>query len=63
MALLAMILGILGGLCAAMGIVTATEAFEFEILGAGFTAMFWLTLGVVFLLGCIAAAVSRSAYE
>ena len=63
MGMLALVLGILGGLCAAMGIVTATEVFEFELLGAGFTAMFWLALGAILLLGCVAAAVSRSAYE
>ena len=63
MAMLALLLGILGGLCAAMGIVTATEAFQFELLGDGFTAMFWMALAAVLLLGCIAAAVSRSAYE
>jgi len=64
MAILAWVLGILGGLCAVTGIVTATEVTDvFSELGAEFTAMFWLTLGAVLLLACIAAAVSRGEYE
>ena len=63
MAILAWVFGILGGLCAVMGIITAAEVEVIEQLGADFTAMFWLTLGIVLLLACIAAAVSRSEYE
>lgn len=63
MAILAWVFGILGGLCAVMGIITAAEVEVIEQLGAEFTAMFWLTLGIVLLLACIAAAVSRSEYE
>ncbi len=59
---LALISGILGGLCAVMGIVIASGA-ETSYLSEGFTAMFWLALGAVFLLGSIAAAVSRSSRE
>ncbi len=62
MAIAAWIFGILGGLCAVMGIVTAAEVFTIDI-GAAFTAMFWLALSAVLLLACIAAAVSRSDYE
>jgi hypothetical protein len=61
MGILAWILGILGGLCAVMGIITAAGVDT--LLGAEFSAMFWLSLGTVLLLGCIAAAISRSAYE
>ncbi len=61
MTILAWILGILGGLCAVMGIITAAEVIT--LLSAEFTAMFWLALSAVLLLACIAAAVSRSEYE
>ena len=62
MAIAAWIFGIIGGLCAVMGIITAAEV-EIPLLGAEFTAMFWLALSAVLLLACIAAAVSRSPYE
>ncbi len=61
MGILALILGSLGGICAVIGIVTAAEVNL--PLGAGFTPMFWLTLSAVLLLGCVAAAVSRTSYE
>ena len=61
MVILAWVFGILGGLCAVMGIITAAEVIP--LLGAEFTAMFWLTLGAVLLLACIAAAVSHTSYE
>jgi len=62
MAILAWIFGSLGGLCAVMGIVTATEVIP--LLGGEFTTLFWLTLGSVLLLACIAAAVAaRGEYE
>ena len=61
MAVLAWILGVIGGLCAVMGILTAAEVFT--LLSGEFTAMFWLALGAILLLGSIAAAVSRSSYE
>ena len=61
MAILAWVFGILGGLCAVMGIITAVEVIA--LLGAEFTVMFWLVLSAILLLACIAAAVSRSAYE
>jgi len=61
MAIAAWIFGILGGLCAVMGIITAAEVIT--LLNAEFTAMFWLALSAVLLLACIAAAISRSEYE
>lgn len=61
MAIAAWIFGILGGLCAVMGIITATEVAEItQFLGAGFTSLFWLALGAVLLLACIAFATGRS---
>lgn len=64
MVMLAWILGCLGGLSAIMGIVTATEAVPaLAELPDPFTAMFWLTLAVVLMLGCIAAVNSRTEYE
>jgi hypothetical protein len=61
MAILAWVLGSLGGLCAVLGIITAAEVIS--LLGAELSAMFWLALGTVLLLGSVAAAVSRSNYE
>ncbi len=61
MGIVAWVFGILGGLSAVIGILRASEAIP--LLGAEFTAMFWLTLGVVLLLGCIAASISRGTYE
>ena len=60
MGMLAWIFGILGGLCAVMGIITAVDVVP---VFAAFTATLWMTLAVVLLLICIAAAVSRSRYE
>ena len=61
MGILAWVFGTLGGLCAVIGIITAAEVIP--LLGAEFTAMFWLALGAILLLGCIAFALSRSGYE
>jgi len=64
MGMLALILGILGGLCAVMGIIIATEAVE-QIIGVSALDgwMFWMILSGTLLLGCIAAAISRREYE
>ena len=58
MGAMAAILGGIGGLCAAMGIVTAAEVIE--LLGAQFTWMFWFVLSAILLLASIAFAVGRS---
>ena len=64
MAILASILGILGGLVAVVGIITALEVVPLLTeLPEAFTEMFWLVLSAILLLGCIAAAVSRTEYE
>ncbi|MEE9583202.1 MAG: hypothetical protein V3W01_00890 [Dehalococcoidales bacterium] len=56
MGTLALISGILGGLCAVMGIITAAGAGT-TYLSAEFTAMFWLALGAVLLLASTAFSV------
>jgi predicted outer membrane lipoprotein len=61
MAIAAWILGSLGGLSAAMGIITAAEIMD--PLMVGFTPMFWLALSGVLLLASIAFALSRGSYE
>ena len=50
----AWILGILGGLCAVMGIITATEVVPEY---AGLTWMFWMVLSAILLLASIAFTV------
>ena len=61
MGMSALIFGLLGGLCAVMGIITATGAVpEF----AGLTWMFWMVLSGILLLATIAFTVGRgSSYE
>ena len=61
MGILAWILGILGGLSAVAGIVSAAGVMP-EI-GDEFTTMFWMVLGAILLLGAIAAALGRTSYE
>ena len=61
MGMLAWILGTLGGLCAVMGIITATEVVP--LLGTALTWMFWFGLAGILFLACIACAVGRSEYE
>ena len=60
MGVLAWTVGILGGLCAVMGIITATEVIA-EVAGLDWT--FWSALAGILLLGSIAAAVGRRAQE
>ena len=61
MGMSALISGILGGLCAVWGIVTATEVVSEY---AGLTWMFWMVLSGILLLASIALIVGRgSGYE
>jgi len=60
MGILAWVFGILGGLCAVMGILTAVAVIP-EL--AALTWMFWLVLSAVLLLACIASALGRGGYE
>ena len=59
MGILAWIFGILGGLCAVMGVITAVEVFEVAAL----VWTFWLMLSAILLLVCIAFALSSGGYE
>ncbi|MFC2047378.1 hypothetical protein ACFLTK_03800 [Chloroflexota bacterium] len=61
MGALALIIGILGGLCAIMGIVTALEVVE--TLGTALTETFWLMLSGVLFLAAIALTVGRGGYD
>ena len=56
MGMLAWTFGILGGLCAVMGIVTAVEVIPEY---AGLTWMFWLVISAILLLISSAFAVGR----
>ena len=58
MGLLALILGLLGGLCTIMGVVTAAEVMP--LIAAEFTAIFWLGLAGVLFVAAILCLVARS---
>jgi len=57
MGVLALILGLLGGLCAIMGVITAAEVIE--LVAAEFTAIFWLGLAGVLFVAAILFLVAR----
>ena len=61
MGLFAAILGILGGLCAIMGIVTAAEVVP--LFGAAYTDVFWLRVSGILFLAAIACTLSRGRPE
>ncbi len=62
--ILALILGILGGLCAVMGIIIATEAVTLTIGASALVDwMLWLMMSGILFLACIATALSRREYE
>ena len=58
MAIAAWIFGIIGGLCAVMGIITALDVVQ--QFGDELTWTFWLVVSAIMLLGSIAFAVGRS---
>ena len=60
MGILAWVFGILGGLCAAAGVINAFGLMP--PLGAELTTMFWLTLSAVLLLAAIAFTVASTKY-
>ena len=60
MVVFAWIVGILGGLCMAMGIVTAIEAIP--LLGSELTWLFWFALSGILLLISIVFTLARSEY-
>ncbi len=53
----ALIFGIIGGLCAVIGVVTAAEVLP--LLGDAYTWLFWFWVSAILLLICIALAVGR----
>ncbi len=69
MGILACVLGILGGLCAVMGILTAVEIAPSFIAGGtaigpvAYTTAGWAGLAVFLLLGCIAALIAQGQGE
>jgi len=60
MGLTAAIVGVLGGLCAIMGIITATEVID--LIMPRFTWNFWFMLSAILLLASIAFSLGRG-YE
>jgi hypothetical protein len=60
MVAVAWIAGILGGLCMAMGIVTAAGAIPLSLLSAEFTWLFWFALSGILLLASIVFTLARS---
>ena len=65
MVILAWILGSLAGLCGIMGIIVGIEVIPdlAANLPGPLDAMFWLTLGILLMLGCIVCVNSRTEYE
>ncbi len=63
MGMLALILGILGGLCTVMGILTAVEVVPVFIGSVAYDTAGWGGLAGILLLGCIATLTARSGYE
>ena len=61
MGVLALIMFILGGLCAIIGIINA--ALATPLIVAGFDATFWFSLAVILLLATIASFLAQSRYE
>ena len=59
MGMTALIFGIIGGLCAAMGVITALEVVPFSLAPSVLTWPFWFGISALLLLICIAFAVSR----
>ena len=57
MGLTALVFGLVGGLCAIMGIITALEVVP--LFGAQLTWMFWFVLSAILMLICIAFALGR----
>lgn len=61
MGVLALILGILGGLCLIVGVLTAAEVLS--LVTVAFTAIFWLGLAGVLFVAAIVSLVARSGNE
>jgi len=61
MGVLALVLGILGGLCTIMSIITATEVIPMVFVG--FTDIYWLGLAGILFVAAITCLVARGGYE
>ena len=61
MRVLALIMGIVGGLCVIMGILTAAKVIP--LLGDGFTGVFWLGLAGVLFLAIMVGVVIQASKE
>ena len=61
MGVLALILGILGGLCTVTSIITAAQVIPMVFVG--FTEIYWLGLAGVLFVAAITCLVARSAQE
>lgn len=58
MGMTALVFGLIGGLCAAMGVATVAEIAP--DIGEAYTWVFWFGVSVILLLGCIAFLLARS---
>ena len=64
MTIMAWVLGVLGGLCAVMGILTAVDVIPTVTAAIpGFNALLWVALGAFLMLCCIATVLSRTDFE
>ena len=61
MGVLALILSILGGLCAIMSIIMATDSIQIDL--ASFTTTYWLSLAGVLFLAAIASLLGRGSSD
>jgi hypothetical protein len=60
MGIIAAIAGIVGGLCAILGILNAADIFTQDLGMITMGWQFWMTLAAVLLLGCIAMLLGRN---
>ena len=61
MGVLALVLGILGGLCVIMSVITAVQVIPIYFIG--FTDIYWLGLAGILFIATIACLVARGAQE
>ena len=59
MGIAALVIGILGGLCAAWGIVNAIDILPSNLILNNLDWTFWFWLATILLIGCIALYVGR----
>ncbi len=61
MGMFGLVLGVLGGLCAVMGILTAIEAVP--LIATEFTWLYWFSLSGILFLATIASLLTRGSSE